>query len=146
MEGSFASLNCLRADRFQKGSSVSPALPAATPVHLSHPLSGAAKAGIAVGVVLAVVLIAVAVWFFLVRQKRRRRMAAGARGDRKDGEENDDTGFAKLVGKEKYEMGGDHMYGQELKGTAVSEADSQVPEELEGHAHHHGREPAELYG
>ena len=148
--GGWATMTCLRATKFNKGSRVAPDLPSPTPVHIPHPLSKGAKVGIAIGVIVGVGLIAAAIWFFL-RTKRRKANAAAA-VDMDNGKGDDKNGAAEIVGKEKYEVAGDHKHGQELDsgmvrseaaGTpvAVVKAATGVPEELEGQSHHTNKGP-----
>jgi hypothetical protein len=66
---------CLRVSKFSKGSRVSPELPS-TPLYIYIPLSKGAKARIAVSVVVGIVLIAVALWFVIMRTRRKASVGA----------------------------------------------------------------------
>jgi hypothetical protein len=154
MLNAWAEMTCLRVSKFSKGSRVPPELPSPTPVHISFPLSKGAKAGIAVGVIVGVLLIAVALSFVIMRTRRRRASAGGSRGlDTDTGKEDNKRGVAQLLGDEKYEVVGDNKYIQELGpsltrseagGTLVTKTNTGAPQELEGEAHHYKGPPAEL--
>lgn len=70
---------CLRISKFSKGSRVSLELPS-TPLHIHFPLSKGTKARIVVSVIVSVVLIAVALWFVIMRARRRKASAGASRG------------------------------------------------------------------
>jgi hypothetical protein len=154
MLNAWAEMTCLRVSKFSKGSRVPPELPSPTPVHISFPLSKDSKAGIAVGVIAGVLLIAVALSFVIMRTRRRKASAGGSRGSDADtGQEDNKHGVAQLSGDEKYEIVGDNKYIQELgpslmrpeaEGTPVTKTNAGAPQELEGEAHHHKGLPAEL--
>lgn len=134
--GAWAAMTCLRASHFSKGSRVPPPLPSATPVHFPHPLSKGAKAGIALGVTVSVVLIGVAIWFLFVRTRGQMitvAVAAGNAGGR---------GVAtRRAGKEKYEM--NPWSRGERGGTPLTNEDTRPSRDLEGEVHRHNWSPLE---
>lgn len=70
-----SSLRCLRVQNFSEGSRVSPTLPSGTPYHNGKKTSGGAIAGIAVGVVVGVAIIAgVMIWVCLRRRRAKGRL------------------------------------------------------------------------
>ena len=62
-------------EKFSEGSRVSPALPSGTPYSSGHSLSGGAIAGIVVGVIALVAVVAGLVALFWLRKRKQRRLA-----------------------------------------------------------------------
>jgi predicted phage tail protein len=146
MLNAWAEMTCLRVSKFSKGSRVPPELPSPTSVHISVPLNKGAKAGIAVGAIVGVLLIAVALSFFIMRTRRRKASAGGSHGfDTNTGKEDNKHGVAQLLGDEKYEIVGDNKYTQELD-PSLTRPEAGAPKELEGETHDHKGPPAELQG
>jgi predicted phage tail protein len=130
MLNAWAEMTCLRVSKFSKGSRVPPELPSPTSVHISVPLNKGAKAGIAVGAIVGVLLIAVALSFFIMRTRRRKASAGGSHGfDTNTGKEDNKHGVAQ----------------QELD-PSLTRPEAGAPKELEGETHDHKGPPAELQG
>lgn len=142
-----AFLTCARPVNITAGSRIAAALPSATPLpKVSKPLSGGAKAGIAVGVIVGVALIAGIVAWLLVSRRRKRSAAAEAAAveaeekRRVEAEEMEREKKTPLLGGEQMfeaegeyrpEIGGDQI--MELEGSRVGELDGNaVVGELDG--------------
>ena len=144
-------MTCARPVNITKGSLVPTPLPKPTPFP-KPPLSKGAKTGIAIGVLLFIVLIALAIVFFLLQRKKKRAAAAQVAAEeqriaeeKKAREEQENMEEAKSpmldsepmqrfeLGEEdrKAEMHGSERY--EMEGSPVSELKGNtLDQELEG--------------
>ena len=86
-----ANLQCLRADRVSPGSKTVPAAPDPTPLY-GNKLSGVAIAGIVIGVLAGVALIAGLAFFFWRKRRRNQKTQAFSAGEKNGNLSPADTG------------------------------------------------------